>query len=736
MGIEWTDGLKLTDTGARYVELASKSAPDLSIETLTFACFLNENRGLIMPAMDVSNIQREINVAIKNGTLFFPNNIGRELHDELVRQFPNRERTLTNEDAVKVLKQVSTGVYQVGQLLVGPFGVSEIKHFRNLIPRVEVPSFQCSIQECFEVHPLRLDTNQDAEINRALMALGDVIGRNQTHGESLRIMAFRELFIRSSGESTALFNLLVDGLSRDEILILLNRLYEDGELSYRNLIRSISKIEQQSFPSGIQGFTLAQLMQLVLIASDVEIIEALEFLVTNLKITLGENEVRHERISQRWSQRRSKKFELSQWGLRARGRQDAVALNLMEMVHTLYFGIGPGTPEDLAFHLDHPAQGQEEILLNEATRLGDAETVVTQVLLPESKLAKFVANKVGSSQFLSQGKARLAKAVVWKLGGDVTIEFEGIRNVLEYAGALRAAANSRQPADELRALTANLYHALEDSMRRALIFTTWALTCDHQRANCGFEFDPDMGSQILEVIEKATSTQNSYRLDLGGKNSFAPLAAGFARLAETLEHLSDSAEPTRSPEHEIITADFEGQSHFTQRNLKSTRPQVFIDGPAFSALVANSQLEILQKLREVSGLLGRLEVAKIRNAMLHPENPVPVESEFEEALHSIEAWCNLVLAAGIYPTVSRLMWIQTDDLGRNEALYESPDGSQRLFRPQWHETGRMPLGGANLIFMSIAHLGPVGALRFSIRLRGNDQYWAGYPHRVRSDADV
>jgi len=169
-----------------------------------------------------------------------------------------------------------------------------------------------------------------------------------------------------------------------------------------------------------------------------------------------------------------------------------------------------------------------------------------------------------------------------------------------------------------------------------------------------------------------------------------------------------------------------GQSH-------QSRPIVFLNGPAILSIAPNAQREISSVLREMSALLGKVEVAKVRNTIIHGDNEFPSNAEISDALADVRKWADLSMSSGVFPSTSRLIQRIQDDLGRSECVYESSAVTQRILLPTWHDTGRMPLDVNALIFMPLANLGAGGILRFRLRQSGNDEHWRGYPHRVSNE---
>lgn len=734
----WFSSIRLSSIGEACLAEALRSprAAEVTSGELIFASFLMESFDLVEMQFDASEISAALQSNMNESTLLFPNNVGRSFHDECLKWFPSRSFQLENSEAVQVLAQLDQGVYQVGDVLVGPLGVFRANSKRNLIPATDVPAFMCQDLQCFDIHRLRLHTHSEAGINIALRLVSNTVNDLGVRPDQRKMTIILEQMRMSQKKSAALFDLLVDGLSENELSTLLGFLYETQDSSERSRLRDMVSLSNKSFDDALIDLGVAAKIQCVLTFHDEEVLAALDTLTMNRTLILGQAEVRAPRVIGRWRGSLRPRLELSHLGTRQFRPTTTVALRLMELVHTNYFGIGPGSPSDLAFHLDMQGVSDSDMLLNAAIRLGDASSVLERVLLADQRVATAVAQQVGIANPQSMRRSELSQAILWKLGGDVAFQFDGVQQLVKHVDSLEDAVRSHASESDIRGGIANLFKVLEDSLRRALIFTTWALSIDHERESDGFEFDPDMGSQVLAVIENKTVTQESYRLAPGGRNSFSGLAAGFSRLAETLETLAEVPHSQSIGEsHSPVTNESDNRESKVTWQSGQSRPIVFLKGPAILSISPNAQQEISSVLREMSALLGKAEVAKVRNTIIHGDNEFPSNSEIRDALTDVRMWAELSMSSGVFPSTSRLIQRIQDHLGRSECVYESPAGTQRILLPTWHNTGRMPLDVNTLIFMPIANLGTGGILRFRLRQSGNDEHWLGYPHRV-SDEDA
>lgn len=729
---EWTSGLVLTDLGQSLFETIRAVDAQLPLSAIHFACFLEERLPLIEPSHDLSGVKGAIEESMNNQTLFLANNLSREFHDSLVKHYSDREGPLSNLESTEVLRDVSQGVFHAGPYLIGPLGIFELPHLRALLPSTELPAYYCDNEACFDIHKIRLETNQDADINKAIVEMGRAISVARPQLDIDRLNAIGD-WITSSQRTEPLFDLLSDGFSELELAALVDYLYQESRPEDKTLMRSMARLETGSFQEFIASAPRGVLLQLVLVKPDVVIEEALDHLARTREIELKEYEVRRPRITNRWSNQRIPVAELSSSGFRRQTGAGSLARNLMKLVHELYFTGTAATPEDLAYNIDAPLTGSVDSLLTTALRLGDAEEVVSRVLLADRRLNKEVCHRLGLDEVFNGSRDDLVKAILWKIGGEVPIRFDEVDRVEESIQNLKSALASGSGQSELRGITANLFNSMELAVRRCLSFATWALGSDHTNANrsAGFSYDPDLSSEILTFIEDRTSTQPSYRMNPSGLNTFAPLAAGFSRLADAL----DSCKPVPGDDHQVspeVDSNLIAYRPSLAPAGASRRPQVFKRGAAYLSLLPESQSALHDTLKSMSSVLGHSKIVAVRNAVIHTEHEFPSNADFLSAISSIEAWIELALNSGLFPIPSKQIRQVRDAVGRSETLYSSRVGEQIVFDPQWHDTNRMPLNHRTLIFVPMAILPAVGALRFKVRIEGNEAAWSDFPHRIRT----
>ncbi len=714
---EWTHGLTLTIDGQRTVDELCRSNPDISVWAATFACFLHDSWPLIELPFDRDSLMGVISDQMANKKLYFPNHLGRDLHDALGERFPEAMHVLDNSSTCEVLGRIPQGVMQIEDICVGPLGVHSLETRRRLTTRRFVVVGEDELRHPL---PLMLETNQTSDINVALREMDQGIQRLGISSLSADPPFHKVRFVRDPGAGLAgaLVDFMVDGLYRDELAVVVQHAYAAAAPHQRDGMRRALGLESGEFQAALKDQPQAAMIQLLLHLEDQQIREAIDGALAESGIDLAVNEVRRSRVKTRWEQRTTHEAELSRLGLRLRQRSESPAMSMMKAVHHLYFSGHVAGPEDLAFILDKPDTSDADDLMNAAVRIGDTRAVVEDVLLADRRSADAITEHLGIVRGHDLARSELIERVAWQLGEPIRLSFDGLSRALSFGQAVTDAVNSQASEEEVLGQVAKLFKELERCLRQALIFSTWALSVDHERSRDGFVYDPEMGSEVLDFIERNTSTQDSFRLQTAGRNSFAPLAAGFSRLAHALQS-------TRG----TIDTDAEDAED------AEVRPRVFPGGPAFASVTESSQVRMLGTLREMSELLGDSLVSRVRNATIHDDNPFPRATEFREAIDRIASWIGLAQTSGLYPMTSTLVSRQHDGMWREELRYANSSTEQRLFIPQWHDSGRMPSEGDQLVFVSCASLGPVGPLRFKVTSKSNDDMWRDYPRRMTAGSD-
>ena len=724
----WVEGLKVNARGAEILgEMGKRSSDFGETEQLFGLYLLPEIQGLDVsstPSSLVSTISS--NIAAQD--LLFPNNVGKELQEEVFRTLPETDGNLTYQQTLKLLRAVSPGVYHVGTFLSGPLGLIRVDHERFLSPRRDVPLGLCADEECFRMHPLTLETNDDALINRCLREMTRTItdlGYQRTDLE--RRVARSAPRVR---ENRALFDMLSDGFSVTELRSLVRRLYETGEKFSRVNFREAFEVDDKNLEEWAADFDKGSLLQCVLFHSNRSINSTIRDLVLEGEIQIEESEVRASPVQNRWTRHVPSQVlcEIAPFGIRYRNPDGSsrVARTLTQLIRELYFAEGVASREDLSFYLDASSETDEQVLIDQAVRVGTAQDVIEKVLLATSALRDRIGLLLDSPIRPSESRYEYAGRISWLLGANSSQPPNNLDKLRSRIEDFRAAVNAGFSDDDTRKIMGELSYLLEAVAQKALVYSTWAFAVDHAQEKRGFSFSSDIGVEVFEIINEGSQTQESYRLTPQRDLDAATLFAGFSQLANHLDKLhsigqSGDTDPARG---EHVHAEFLGGQ------IVQTLPKVLTPGPTFLSLNSASRTEIIASLRECSKIMGNKEVVGVRNYALHPKDSAAFDSRNVLAfLSAIEDWLEILVRFGFYPLMFTRSEGSSDELGRGAVTYRRGTDEVKFLTPRVRDMGRLPGLEDQLLILPKAIISSYGELCFSVQSYQFDVTWTDYPYR-------
>ena len=652
----------------------------------------------------------------------FPYVLGRELHDQAATLFPEKTR-LNNTESVKLLSNLPQGVFQMGRSTVGPFGCVESEHFRQLPSARTVPGYLCDRKSCSDIHQIDLETLEKAPINRALKHLGDYV--LEYHNDSVsKIEAMiadevsREMRPWAHTDSGGLMNLLSDGLDNGELRSVANVLLrQEVKEGLKNLGTRLSMIIMS--PSEVvESLSRSQVHQLLLQFSDEQIMAAIDEVIDRGELRLEEYEQRVSRI-ERWATPRRLKATIGVHGVQLRERGSggaAITRRLLELLHAIYFASKQLEPADLAYTIESDVSAGQG-LLSEAVSKMNPEELMRSLVFGDRRSAELAKQHLGMSSTRNYGRDETVERALWKIGVPTEVLFKDVERISRHSAELSAGIEASDSEEVLRGHVSNLFNAVEDALQRALQFSTWALGADHYTSPDGFVYDPTPNGKVFEFIDLHRPTSNAKLQLSSAKNTIVPLAAGFSRLAHALRGLN-RADYVR-PVEDLPTS-----------VRLDSRPFAFSSTILFLDLEKQAQEVCIEALESVGRAMSDETVLKVRNSVLHGNNPFPSSSEMNLAANLVRDACDAMLASGIYPTVFTLATKNSDNLGRQELNYAAGEQIVRLSSPQWPLSPRMPFSSLQMVMMPAARLQAAGPLRFSLKARpGPNPYWQGYPQR-------
>jgi hypothetical protein len=685
---------------------------------------------LIHESTDVGALRREITKDIKSGKILFPYIFGRELHD-LAAELAPEKTTLDNPQTLNLLRKLPVGVFQLGYTTVGPFGAIVSDSARALGAQHHAPGYLCSDETCSAIHSIELSTALSASIVKAREVVDSHVDRKYSVGEDehTRIMAdamAKQYDIYDLRLGDTLIEALADDCSPSELRLVAERAIRDQfrEIGSTELSKRLSSVIQNP-ADYVTHLSTAGLLQLLLTFSEEALVRAVDAAVADGGLQLTEAEIRTRHFSRFGSNGQDLLPEIGARGARYRGLgvNTVVARRLLALLHRLYFESDALSAGDLAYQLDDPSvRAEDPDLLDRAVRTFSPERIIRDLVLSNRRASLAAGEYLGVSVIDGATKSDLLPTFLWKLGAPIELDFNDLQRVERLENELSAGVSGViDDQEDLRGTISNLFTAVEDAAQRAVEFGTWALTVDHFLEHDGFLYDPAPNPAVLAYLDDAAPVEEAFRLKSNGRNTLAPLAAAFSRLAKSLE--GESAGERLRP-----------AGQYPQLTRDTARPFCFASTIPFLNLAEASRTSVLASLRELSRLMGDDVVLRVRNGTLHGNNTFPTMGEISLVRERIAAWRSELLASGLYPRVYRLQVTLRDELGRREHLYNNRGDEIRLYDPSWAYAPGLPVGSPQLVIVPCSVLPSAGPLRFVLKARpGRDPYWDGWPKRWRTE---
>lgn len=679
--------------------------------------------GLLIEAnTDIPALRHAISAEMRSSKILFPYIYGRDLHDKAATTFPEKTY-LNNTQSIALLKQLPQGVFQEGRTVVGPLGAIQSDTRRTMMSRLAVPGYLCSDETCSAVHSIELTTS-DSSISRTQEIVSSFVskhhgGTDDDHARVIQESTALDYSPVSHRPSEGMFDVLADAFTEEELrsvteAVLRSAFKEDGGRA--KVSKRLGEIIN-SPAEYVASLARSSLLQVLLTFDDDAVILATDSTIGSGGVRLAEYEIRVSRLNR--NVRSDWQAEIGPLGVRSTAPQ-AVAERLYSLLRRLYYEAGILEGADLAYGLARTGAPASSDLLGQAVRQLSPRELLEELVLVNRQAAAEATNFLGVTVQDDATRPDLLESMLWKLGAPSEVLFTELSRMATYESDLAAANTSSAAQEVIRGHISNLFTATEDALQRALTYSTWALTEDHFLTQVGFEYDPLPNVAHLEYLEEVAPTEvEALRLKHDGKNTLAPLAAGFGRLAKGLK--ASRSSPSRRPKEQLPLA----------CSIES-RPFAFPYASPYLNLEEESQVDLLTQLQEIASLFSNATVAKVRNATMHGNNEFPSGSEIGLALEKVGKGRDILSATGLFPQVYSLASDLIDSFGRRELRYVRGERLLPLYAPVWPVVMDMPFKQSRLIIMEGATLSAAGPMRFRIKPRpGTDEFWDGWPKRWR-----
>ncbi|HCX89684.1 MAG TPA: hypothetical protein DHT43_04015 [Deltaproteobacteria bacterium] len=734
------DAISLTSTGKEWVPRIEAAVRDISLPEIKLVLFIKFFHHELFVDVNTTNpeaIRKVLDAEIVGGRIRYPWVYGRLLYDRFFDMFPIQTKELSYEETMKLLQNTPQGVFQIRDVLVGPFGVLNSSCHRFLPPTRTVSLWHCSDPSCDAIHPVLLSTGE-SKVLEAITLISDQ--SEKADGPPSEWFGFFRDFAGKSDyyDDMQLGQfpwLLVNAFSKTEMQNILRRLIDQHSKEIRQRFpktKRFNHILSGSAEKISEGMTKPQCFQLMLLMPDEVIASSVESLIEEGIINVPPTETRTPGVTYGPGSWLAISCECSRFGVRSVARKKDIALaRLKHLIRVLYKEERESAQLQWKLRRINGESIYEK--LDRYVHTEDLKRIVSDLVLASSDHLQRAFQILRYGWFVlpsfPEEEERLVEKILWKLGFDIGLYPPHQRLFWERLEKLLETARTYTTYDEhdrelIRSAGVNFFVSLEGILDYSLSFTTWALLSDHYgvtKFKCNFDDARRFMVSRLNGLQLGSNEPLEFNAE--GKNTLYPLVQGFTVLAELCSELIEGRNgDLRRPENE-----FPGYYGKTEVELFPLLHKALI-----LDLRKGDCDRIIGLLREITATFEKFQVCNIRNRIEHRRPDFPSQEEIERACGAVTDTVNKMEAAGVCPLIYLYSGRTVDQYGRNIVMFKDYRGRQIIVnRPSQYSLCRLPSLHWPQIIVPWVHIGDsVELLRFQFEeISDYVKMWRGYPKR-------
>lgn len=708
---------------------------DEAIKSAIFITFYHHDVLVDVDETDADLIAEVIGKAVREQQISFPWIFQTVLYDRFFDMFPNQTRKLSDSDTVKLLDGVQTGVFQQAKYIVGPLGILESYSYRSLDPTLSPMLWSCSDPGCQALHNVDLTPRS-----------------TRSHALSVRIRAMLErtlggpsewpVFLRSA---TGGHNRFYSSMNTEQLpwLVANSFVGEEQRELLCQLLKDFSADLRRALPqanSGLPNFKGSaeqiaarldpqQMFQIILVAHDEWIVEAIETLIDSGKIAIPATEVRTPQFAPIPGSHLDVTVECSQFGVRFVPQTKPISLSRFRSLVTSVYDTEADS-DTLQFRLRHIPGNSVEDKLDQYLHEEDPSDAVSKLLFDSpsrlrrtSEVLKYGHFEIGSNP---SEEERLVNRILWKLGFEVPLYPEYQQLFWNRLERFQEAASTNRPygADDQEAIRSagiNFFVSLEEILDYALSFSTWMLMSDHY-AVTNWSFRLDEARELMANLLNGRTIGKDHPLEMDGseRNSLFPLIEGFDVLCGLCAEILATADLYERPKY-----GFPGYY-----GISDVEEFPFVHTKFLLDLRSQDVGEVMGLLSNTTKSLNAANVANVRNRLGHRRSDFPTQAEIYEACSKVATTIRRLEDSGLCPTVYWRTQTTVDKFSRATVELKSQRGAVVVFRtPSRFRASRLPALVGPLIVVPVMHIGGSGELvRFDFSENSPfAQFWSSFP---------
>jgi hypothetical protein len=505
--------IPLSDHAVEIVALLSDSTRDQSEDEIAFAFlyeFYHHNLLIDHARADLATLTQLISDTISTNNLRLTYRFGRLLYDKFYdNEFLHNDH-LSPEDVDALIDGTPAGIYQVGNLLTGPFGILNSKSRRFLPPIRNLPLWHCADTGCRTVHHVSLRRHQVSYLNIAseiARSADKSFGPYSEWGPNLaRLQRPNESIAR---EFSRLPALLADTVVFGERTTLLTEALRSSDGDFiRNHINEIRQNLGKGNPSKVaSGLSEIEQLQLLLLLDDSSIISLLDESILSRAIKIPTTETRSSRFDIPSLYNTETDCTMSCFGVRADHDDPALLLSSMvwkeyesrDLLSDLSWRCGGGT--------DSPHPG---VVLEYMKSVGPAG-VIRSLVLPSRPITTAIGDRMHFSITQGDPESLTVDRILWKFGFSPSRFDSKYARLSTHLASFREGLLTRPDTlsdddrDVVRSRGVNAFVSLEHILEEIIAFNVWLLGADHF-IQSQYEYEPNIAiSYVAEILGDSQS---------------------------------------------------------------------------------------------------------------------------------------------------------------------------------------------------------------------------------------
>lgn len=732
--------IKLTPEGKKLLSIIQKAIKDISLPEIKLAIFIvfsHQELFIDLNTSDKEIIHKLLNSEILGGNIKYPWVFERLLYDKFFDMFPALTKELSYEETIELLEKTPNGVFQVRNVVVGPFGVLNSAFHRMLVPNTTAPLWHCSDPSCETLHPVQLSPGKCRTLEAVDVAFNEL---STKEGISSEWDHFYYQIVRDTSWYDDMYLwrfpfLLANAFSEIEIRNILKRLLEKHSKELRDRFpesKRFKDILSGSADKISKALIKPECFQLILLMPNDIIVENIEFLIDEKVINIPSTEKRTEKVSYGPSGWLRLGCECSRFGIRSVSMTSNIALaRLKRLLQELY--IERDRIKDLKWKLKYISGETIYEMLDKYLHTKDPKNIVTDLVLSGSDYLEQTIKTLCYGRFVSPSsqseEERLVDKILWKLGFEVglfpsyqRLFWERLENFLEVV--CTNSYYTERVKESIRSVGANFFVSLEEVLDYSLSFITWTLLSDHYgvtKYKCNF--DDARSFMVSKLNGRKLGSKEFLKLDAKGRNTLYPLIQGFSALAKLCgEIIKKSKNKLKRSKNDL-------PGYYNKTKLEYFP---FIHTVLILDLGKNDHDKIITLLKEITAMLEKSQICDIRNRIEHKRKDFPNQEEIINACNMVKDTLSKIENEGICPSIYFLSKKTGDNYGRGTVEFKDYKGREIVIQTPSNCRGcRLPSILHPQIIVPCIHIGDsYEIMRFKFQESSDYvKMWEQYPKR-------